>query len=219
VDSTVDLELTAERAPSPQFGAKPAVGVFDFDKTLTDRHSFWRFLRYVVGAVRFWSALGPLAPSLARFAARRMPLLELRERVILHFLAGFPADRIRDLGYRFALEAVPKWIRPEALARLRWHQRQGHRTLVVSNAPEDYLRPWARMVGCDDALGSVFEVRDGRLTGALRGTHCYGAEKVHRLRALLGHDLTRYRIFAYGDNVGDRELLQAADHAFYRTFE
>jgi HAD superfamily hydrolase (TIGR01490 family) len=196
---------------------KAVVAVFDFDKTLTIKHSFWRFLRTLHGPVRFWWALVPLSPPLIRFAAGRLPLLQMRERMMSYFLDGFPAGRWHEEARRYATSTIPAWIDPTAFARLRWHQDQGHRTILISNAPEDYLRPWADLVGINDVSGSIFEIRDGTLTGSLVGTHCFGEEKVVRLKTLLGN-LDDYEIYAYGDSSGDNELLAAADHPFYRTF-
>lgn len=219
MDNAMDLDLSAAGLATPSRSAtRPVVAVFDFDKTLTVKHSFWRFLRMLAGPVRFWAALAPLSPGLIRFAAGRLPLLQMREQVMGYFLTGFPEDRWRDTARRYAVDVIPEWIRPEALARLRWHQSQGHRTVLISNAPEDYLRPWAELVGIDDVSGSVFEIRDGLLAGGLVGTHCFGPEKVVRLKALLGC-LDDYEVYAYGDSGGDREMLAVADHAFFRTFK
>lgn len=197
---------------------KPVIALFDFDHTLTDRHTFWRFLRLLVGSVRFWSALVPMTLPLWGWVIGRVPLLTLREQIIEHFLAGFPAEEFERQGRRFAEGYLPPWIRPEALARLRWHQNQGHRTLLISNSPEVYLLPLSRSLHIDGVMGSRFEIVDRHLTGRLQGTHCYGPEKIARLKAELG-DLSRYRLYAYGDSSGDRELLEAADFAFYRTFQ
>ena len=193
------------------------VAAFDFDKTITTRHTFWRLLRRAVGPWRFILGVVWLSPAILSFFLRRITLLELREITIRHYLEGFPADRFQKLCGEFAVAAIPQWIRSEAAERIAWHQGRGDFTVLVSNAPEDYLIPWAESVGIDKVLGSRFEVRDGDLTGRLIGAHCYGDEKVRRLRELIG-DLSQHELHAYGDSVGDIPLLMAATYGYYRTF-
>ncbi len=133
----------------------------------------------------------------------------------------------RDSTSAFCLATVPRrrlgaalvrrLVRPAALSRVRWHQSQGHRIVLVSASLELLVEPWARTVGIHDVLATRLEVRDGRLTGRLHGRNCFGEEKVERLRALLG-DLAGVDLYAYGDGRGDRELLAAAQHPAYRMF-
>ena len=61
------------------------------------------------------------------------------------------------------------------------------------------------------------EVKEVVLTSRLSGENYYGAEKVARLRTVLG-DLGTCALYAYGDSRGDRELPAAANHPFCRTF-
>jgi phosphoserine phosphatase len=78
--------------------------------------------------------------------------------------------------------------------------------------------PWAAGEGITEVIGNPAELRDGRVTGRLAGVNCYGPEKVRRLLAL-NPERESYTLFAYGDGRGDRELLAAANHAYYRRFE
>jgi phosphatidylglycerophosphatase C len=212
-----DLSAHPRKEAAPGSRENPVLAVFDFDKTMSDRHSFWRFLRFVAGPGRFYSAFLPLMPVLIRYFGGKLTLMQLREVVIRHFLAGLPAAKFQELTRRFAAEKLPRWISAAALRRLRWHQAQGHATVLVSNAAEEYLRPWARQVGFDEVIGSRFEIKAGRVTGNLIGDHCYGIEKVNRLQAARG-PLHQYCLYMYGDSAGDRELLALARFPHYRVF-
>jgi len=100
------------------------------------------------------------------------------------------------------------------LERVRWHTSEGHELLIVTASPELYVGPIGERLGFNAVLGTRLETDgNGRLTGALQGRNCRGAEKVERLRAWLGPtgDAT---VYAYGDSSGDRQLWEFADHAY-----
>jgi HAD superfamily hydrolase (TIGR01490 family) len=104
------------------------------------------------------------------------------------------------------------------MQRFAWHKQQGHRCVIVSASLELYLRPWATAAGFNDVLGSRLEaLDDGRTSGKLLGENCFGPEKMRRLETLLG-PREGYTLYAYGDSRGDKELLSAADFAFYKKF-
>jgi HAD superfamily hydrolase (TIGR01490 family) len=109
-------------------------------------------------------------------------------------------------------------IRAEALERVRFHQQRGDRVVIVSASPTDWIVPWAASEGITEVIGNPAQVSDGKVTGRLAGANCYGPEKVRRLLAL-NPERESYTLFAYGDGRGDRELLAAADHPYYRCFE
>lgn len=66
-------------------------------------------------------------------------------------------------------------------------------------------------------LGTKPEITGGRLTGRFATPNCYGKEKVNRLLALYPHR-EKYRLIAFGDSRGDKELLTAADESHYKPF-
>jgi phosphatidylglycerophosphatase C len=211
------LPAPHRKAPVNGSWENPVLAVFGFDHTLTDRHSFWRFLHFVAGPWRFYLTLLSLVPALSGYLRGKLTLLQVWEAAARDFLAGLPEERFRELARRFAREKVPQWISPAALRRLRWHQSQGHVTALVSNAPEAYLGPWARQVGFDEVIGTRFQVKGGRITGRLVGDACYGVEKVRRLQAARG-PLNQYCLYIYGDSAGDQELLALARFPYYRVF-
>ncbi len=64
-------------------------------------------------------------------------------------------------------------------------------------------------------LATQLEVAgDGRLTGRLQGANVRGPEKKARVEAWIAQRLgdRPFRLWAYGDSAGDRELLAMADH-------
>lgn len=191
------------------------VAAFDFDGTVTYRETLSAFLRQVATPWQWGRNTLLLLPTLLGYGLRLIPNNTAKERVLHRFLAGMPQERLAQHGERFARDIIPTLLRPQAMARLAWHRRQGHRCIIVSASIEDYVSPWARAAGFDAVIATRL-VRDGngRITGYYDGGNCYGAEKARRLRMLLGEGAVE--IYAYGDSRGDREMLAMADHAYYR---
>ncbi len=195
----------------------PVVAVFDFDNTLTRQDSLLPFLYIVSGLLQFWGGLLLMIPVLAGYALKLIPNWQAKEAVIVHFLSGMTVQQLYRFTEKFAVKKIPKLLRPEAVRRLRWHQEQGHYTVLVSASLEAYLSPWAKTMGFDHVIGTKLKSQSGILTGRIQGKNCYGQEKVDRLREVLG-DLSQYCIYAYGDSRGDKELLDIATFAYYRKF-
>ena len=200
----------------PQQADKPIVAAFDFDGTLTRRDTLFPFLLYLVGPAVFARHMLVLSPVLAAYGLRLMRNDVAKEKVLARFLRGMNIDALQEKATQFALKKLPQLLRKEAMQRLAWHKKQGHRCVVISASLELYVQPWAIKAGFDDVIASHLETQaDGLISGNLAGKNCYGSEKIRRLEALLG-SASGYTLYAYGDSRGDRELLAAADHAYYR---
>jgi phosphatidylglycerophosphatase C len=192
------------------------VAAFDFDDTLTDRDTLLPFLHSVVGTRQYSIKMLRLSPILTAYSLRLIPNWRAKQIVLTHFLAGIPQEQLNKAAEHFAEHEIPKWLRHEAVERLRWHQSKGHRTILVSASLAIYLQPWAQSMGIQDVLGTELEVQEGRFTGRIQGKNCHGPEKLARLQRLINVD--HCCLHAYGDSKGDRELLSAAQYSYYRTF-
>ena len=194
------------------------VAAFDFDGTLTYFDSMLPFLHAVVGTGRFVYHLGRALPTFVAYGSGRLANDVAKERVLMRFLGRRPMAELEAAAQRFARHGIPRLLRRRAMDRFRWHRDQGHRCVLVSASLALYLEPWARAEGFSDVVATRLEVSaDGTVTGRFAGGNCYGCEKTRRLDALLGAR-QNYRLYAYGDSSGDRELLAHADHAYFRRF-
>ncbi|MDP1836200.1 MAG: HAD family hydrolase [Chlamydiales bacterium] len=193
------------------------VAAFDFDGTLTYRDTLLPFLLYCDGRFTAASKLLTISPLLAFDVVRGIDRQKMKERVLTRFFQGTSLVDLRQKGQGFASEALPPHVRPEGLKRLKWHQDQGHRCILISASVDVYLEPWAQALGFNDIITSKMEEdSQGKATGRLLGKNCRGQEKVCRLEALIGPKEGNYTLYAYGDSPGDKELLQRADHPFMK---
>lgn len=188
------------------------VAAFDVDGTLTVRDCVRPFLVRVGG----W---GGVAAALARRpvatigATARRDRDAIKELVVGGVLRGRAVSQVEALGEEFAEQVHSGWLRNDTVERLRWHQRMGHRIVLVSASLSPYLRPLGRRLGVDDVLCAEPRREGDRFADGLEGANCRAAEKVRRLDAWLrSRSLEDATIWAYGDSAGDRELLERADH-------
>jgi phosphatidylglycerophosphatase C len=196
---------------------KKIIAAFDFDGTITYRDSFFPFVAYCVGWPRTAAGLVLLLPVWIRFALRQIDRQQTKEAMLTHFFGGWAHATLLSFAGRFANEKLPGLVKPDALRRIRWHKEQGHRLILVSASPETYLIPWAELHAFDDVVCSRLGLENGQVTGKLQGKNCRREEKVRRLQEVLG-DRSECEIYAYGDSRGDKELLEFADHPFYRRY-
>lgn len=193
------------------------VAAFDVDGTLTVRDCVRPFLLRVGGWMGVTRAL-VRKPAATVGAAARRDRDRFKELLVGGVLRGRDVEHVEALGEAFAEQVVDGWLRADTVARLRWHQRAGHRIVLVSASLGPYLRPLGRHLGVDDVLCAEPLRAGDRFGDGLDGANCRAAEKVRRLDAWLHdrelHDAT---VWAYGDSAGDKELLARADHPLLVT--
>ena len=189
------------------------LALFDFDHTITRGDSYGHFLRRVATPeqrAQAWWRVGPwlLAYRLKLISARR-----IRARVTAQVFSGRHAGEIAQMAADFALEHLPRIIRPEMLEQIDWHREQGHTVVVVSASIDLYLQAWCDGLGLQ-LICNRLEVQDNRLTGRYAEGDC-GPCKVAHIRQRF--DLGAFRrIHAYGDSGEDRPMLALAHERWYR---
>lgn len=198
--------------------AATTVALFDFDKTLTFRDTLWPFMQFTHGTIPAYSLVLPKLPLLTGYCVGVATRQKTKETMIGTFYRDMPIELLRQRGKEFALSQLKRHLRPEAVKRLKWHQAQGHRCILVSASLDVYLEPWGKAMGFSDVIASQLEVsHSGSITGHLNGKNCWGPEKTRRLAEVLG-DLNAFTFYVYGDSRGDREMLEIARYPFYRKF-
>jgi len=197
---------------------KQVIAAFDFDNTLTTCDSLLPFLFYTHGRFKTALKLLTLVPFFFLFCCNLLSRQKTKEKILTFFFKRWPVDEFKKWGNLYAAEKLDKFINPEAYEKLKWHQLQGHRCLIVSASIDVYLLPWAANHGLEGVLASEPNIDElGQVTGELKGQNCWGAEKQRRLLEYAG-PRDHYKLYAYGDSRGDRELLEMADHSFIKKF-
>ena len=221
--------MSDEQATQPTNG-RPQVAAFDFDGTLIDGGSAWRFLVAMVGPVPVGLAAVVLAVKLARAALLGGSAAdEAKEALFRRTLAGQPVEALAPRAAAFGLAHYRRRARADVRERLEWHRSQGHRLVIVSASPELYVGAVGKELGVDDVIATRLAVgRDGLLTGRYEGRNCRGTQKLARLEQWMrssvlsgtgdganvsraGRNFQRPFLWAYGNSAGDVPMLVAAD--------
>ena len=190
---------------------------FDFDGTLTTRDTLICFIRFACGTR---GLLGALLRNVHRLVLMKLGLYSngvAKQHVFACCFKGMSEEAFDQLCKRFA-EENRRLLRPQAVARLREALDAGDKVIVVSASIDRWVRPFFTDQGLSvTVVGTEVEISDGVLTGRFRGNNCYGEEKVRRISEVMP-PRSDYRLIAYGDSRGDRELLAYADEAHYKPF-
>ncbi len=195
---------------------KKRLVLFDFDGTITTRDTFIEFLIFYKGLPRFIAGMIVLLPTLAMFAARMIPNWKAKEAVLQHFLCGEDLGRFNSRCQDFCRDVLPDLIRPEALEAIARYKDPHTIVAVVSASAENWIQPWCNQYGLL-CIATQLDVVSNKITGNLCGKNCYGPEKVKRIEKEFSLD-NFHEVIAYGDSVGDREMLKMAHTTYYKPF-
>ena len=210
---------------------KEKVYAFDFDGTLTTRDTFLAFIRHARGNLAFLWGMLLHSPWLVLMKLGLYPNWKAKQRVFAHFFKGMTIDDFNQQCWFFAYDKR-SLIRPKAIEALRQAQAEGARVLIVSASVENWVgrcieaalatapqtqTPNTQQPTPITYLCTQIEVDGEHLTGRLLGKNCYGAEKVKRIQEALPQR-EGYKLIAYGDSRGDKEMLEYADERHYKPF-
>ena len=189
----------------------PDLAVFDLDGTLTKRDTFFPFVRGFVGLRRTSAIYLGAAPVLFAAWRDRARRDDAKAAVLRPAFRGVTATELEQAGAQYAERVGTVGLRPDVVARLRWHQDEGHECAIASASLTAYVRPLAALLGVDHVLATDLEVGpDGVLTGGIAGSNCRGAAKALRIEETFG---SRPLGWAYGDSADDAYMLDRAEHA------
>ena len=205
---------------------KKKIYLFDFDGTLTSADTLTSFIRYACGRRRFLLGFALFSPLLILMKLHLYPNYRAKERIFTWFFAGMPLDEFDAVCRQFA-HHNQRLLRLAALDKLREVFHYGETTCIVSASIDNWVRPFFDNLTKGSrsefhVVGTQIETdTNGLLTGKFHTPNCYGEEKVRRvlerLPALRDHR-NEFRVIAYGDSRGDREMLNMADEQHFKPF-
>jgi len=193
------------------------LALFDFDGTISNKDSFFDFIKFTNNPFKTIGGLIYLFPTLLLYLLDFMPNWRTKEIVFEYFYKGMPQNVLEALGMQYCEMGINNILKQSALEKIKWHQKQNHRVILVTASLDIWLAEWTKRMKIE-LIATHPEYENGVITGKLEGKNCWGPEKVTRIKSLL--NLSDYEIiYAYGDSRGDTEMLKIATHPNYRNFK
>lgn len=199
-----------------QIPKSPIAALFDFDETLLAINSSGIGFK-VLKDGGYLSRTFMLRMMFALIMSKAGIINEKRmAKTFLTFYKGRELKPFIDSAQEFYEEYLQPNLAPQVLEKLRWHQAQGHQTVLVTGSIDYYLKPVMTDLGIDHLLCTYLEVgEDGLLTGRSKGPICVGDEKVHMANALASeHGIDLSESYAYGNSEMDIPMLELVGHPF-----
>ncbi len=189
--------------------SSPIAAFFDFDETLLAVDSAtigFKVLKeqgYLSKTFILKLLLGVLLKKLGLVDEQYMA------RAFLSFYKGREFQPFIDSAQPFYDEHLAPNLSVEVTKKLRWHQEQGHQTVLVTGSIDYYLKPVMEALSIDHLLCTHLEVDEhGILTGKPKGQVCVGEAKVALANDLArDHGIDFTQSYAYGNSENDIPLL------------
>ncbi len=125
-------------------------------------------------------------------------------------LWGMEIEKAEAAFRWIAQEYVLPRIRDDVIARLRKHQRNGHRVILLSGTFVPLLAEIGKLWGVSEVVGTRLKVKDGKYTGGSELPACQGRHKVTWLDRHLAVDsnIDWSKSYAYADSITDLVVLE-----------
>jgi len=182
--------------------------IFDLDNTLINGQSQQFLLSYAFKKGLIGS--GSTFIIMVWFAAYRLSLIN-DPRHALRFafdrlLRGRRSIDLRRLLEDFYKDVLEKKINRRAADRLKRHQEQGDRIILLSNSLKPLVDLLAEKFGITERIATVPEEIGGVYTGRIIGRIAYGENKLELARPML-EQTGQAGSVAYADHWSDLPLL------------
>ena len=192
------------------------LALFDFDGTITTHDTLLEIIKYQKGKSLFYFGFLVLSPVMILYKLKLISNWRAKEIMLAFFFGGDQSAEFQRKCDAFISERLPALLRKEALQKIALHLSNHDRVIVISASSYNWIEGWCKSMNIE-LIATRLEEKQDRITGKLSSLNCYGKEKENRIKDYL--DLQEFSpIYAYGDTVGDKEMLELAHHAFYRKF-
>lgn len=197
---------------------KMILAIFDFDGTLTRGHLWLGIARhhrehkvsrrnlylYLLSHLPFWLAAKAGLYSEEKNRAKwgeDLPFL----------LKGFRREEGRKTFQWVADNYFEPLMRPDMLAVIEEHKKQGHKIALLSGMFTDFLEVMAGKLGIDYVVGTKMEAAGGRYTGSIIRPLCFGENKARLLEDFIKRKKLKVDLrhsSAYADSIYDMPVFK-----------
>ncbi|WP_288250248.1 HAD family hydrolase [uncultured Prochlorococcus sp.] len=203
------------------------IAAFDFDGTIIRGDTMFILHKLLHNKISRIFNYIKLIPFCFIYIFKIINLTALKEKFYRIVLEPLTNNYSKDKFNKFISEnlylKIRKKIKIDAKKRIQWHLKKGHRVVVISASPRDFIKGVANdlgveLIATETNLENLPNIDIKKFKFTFTSKNCKGNEKVIRLANYVDHALEDYIIYAYGDSIGDKELLQVADYSYLNLF-
>ena len=188
------------------------VAFFNLDNTLIQGSSLVHFIQSLAECGQLsWRNISSFKIKGSRLRGKKAKsefVLEQQIHKAFRFLQGSRQSQFLEECEAMANRLLSYKINPQVLNQIQDHQRNGHDTWLLTDAPIEIATTLAQKIGMTGALGTKSEILEGTYSGRIEGELLKGPHKAQaakHLASVLSYDLTKS--FAYSDSLNDLPLL------------
>jgi phosphatidylglycerophosphatase C len=186
--------------------------LFDFDGTITQKDSFWHFLRFIIGDFKLvFGLLGVVIKQVLQLGG--FDNATLKAAILSQFFKGKSKNELLSLGEKYFKAQMPLILSPKMCTLIAEYQSPNTDIALVSASIDFWLAPFAKANNMT-LICTNLEYKNGYFTGKFATPNCNKEEKALRIKAQF--DLNNYsKIVAYGNSDGDKAMFSLANQYFY----
>jgi HAD superfamily hydrolase (TIGR01490 family) len=187
---------------------------FDFDGTLTTQDTFGKFIQFTKGNFYFYCNVPFISFIWLLSFVKIRSTHKAKEFIFSHCFKGMSLIKFNQFSVDFVKD-IDKMLQPKAIQAIEESLSHGFEPVIVSASVTNWILPWAQSKNIQTVIGTMIEVDSNEnLTGKFSSKNCVKQEKVNRLLELYPNR-SNYKLVAYGNSSGDKQLIDFADEGFY----
>ena len=190
--------------------------LLDFDGTLTFKDSSKYFFKILLGKQFYYLYYLHNIFTILLYLLKLKNQFDLKKKRYKLLLNNTKYDKLCSVVYESDV-LIDKIIRPEAREFLKKIKNKNNKVIIVSAGLSIFLEKWANKNSFDLLTNNVFVNKEKKFE-FVYSYDCNSYGKVKRINEYI--DINSFeKIYAYGDSVGDLEMLKLADKSYYKPFK
>lgn len=184
-----------------------SIAIFDLDNTVIAGDCELLWVRYLFNLKMVDSSyLAKIDQFFIEYADGTIDYPAYVRHLLIPFKGLSPAEAQNLVG--LYLDSLRPLIRLALADRLAYHQREHDVILLATSSINILVEPVARMLGIDNVVCTIAEVKNEVLTGNYVGELAFGRSKVNKVKLWIEeHHISLDGSWGYSDSLNDLPLL------------
>ncbi len=191
---------------------------FDMDDTLIEGNSGFRFIKFLYKKKALKANKSVIIPGLklaySYIKGDYIKTVDQADNLIAIAFKGASKKKVQSLAEEFAKQDI-KNAKPKTMKRIEWHKIHGHKLILLSVSPDEYVTSVAKLLGFDYARGSKLKTIKGVYTGDLIYPSMIGRD-----RAIIAKKIAKkfkinlQKSYSYGNCINDLNVMELTGNPY-----